>query len=89
MGTGLVASFIGAVSVAVWRGARAYSPTPASTAWWAFLAICLANLIFGTPLEDRGFGFAIMLASMAVASSFNASPNVGTATARKTKGASQ
>jgi len=90
VGTGLVASFIGALSVAVWRGARVYSRTPATTAWWAFLAICLANLIFGTPLEDRGFGFAVMLASMAVASSFNASPIADTLTPwNKTKLASR
>lgn len=82
VGTGLVASFIGALSVAVWRGARAYSRSPATTAWWAFLAICLVNLIFGTPLEDRGFGFAIMLVTMAIASGFNASSIADTSTPR-------
>lgn len=89
IGTALVGGFIAALSVSIWRGARAYAPNPATTAWWAFLAICLANLIFGTPLEDRGFGFAILLASMAVASGFNASPNIGTSTAwRKTESSS-
>ncbi len=72
-GTTLVVSFIGAISVAVWRASRAYAPNPATTAWWAFLAICLANLIFGTPLEDRGFGFAVMLACMAIGAGLNAS----------------
>lgn len=73
VGTTLVVSFIGAISVAVWRASRAYAPNPATTAWWAFLAICLANLIFGTPLEDRGFGFAVMLACMAIGAGLNAS----------------
>lgn len=85
VGTILVGLFICAMSVAVWRGSRFYAPTPATTAWWAFLAICLANLIFGTPLEDRGFGFAIMLASMAIASSFNELLQVDPTTTRRTQ----
>lgn len=73
IGTALVLGFIGALSVAIYRARRAYGPNAATTAWWAFLAICAANVVFGTPLEDRGFGFAVMLACMAIGSGINAS----------------
>lgn len=68
LGVGVIVAFIGVLTVGVWRSARHYGHSPAHTAWWGFLFVIIANIPFGTPLEDRGFGFAIMLATMALAS---------------------
>ena len=78
VGTGVVVAFIGALSMAVLRGNRVYGASPASTAWWGFLLVCLANLFFGTPLEDRGFGFAVMLVVMGISAEYHAASSAST-----------
>ncbi|MEV8239980.1 O-antigen ligase family protein [Microbacterium testaceum] len=72
LGVATIAGFLAALSMAVWRSARGAGRSPAHTAWWAFVVVILANIPFGTPLEDRGFGFTIMLATMALASALTA-----------------
>lgn len=77
VGTALMAAFLVALTRSFHIGAKTYGANPALTAWWGFLLVCAANLLFGTPLEDRGFGYAVMLVSMAVASAFSAEKREG------------
>lgn len=66
-GTAVMIAFLIAISRAVYTSRRAWGPSAAHTAWWGFVAVTIISTLFGTPFEDRGFGFAIMLATMAVA----------------------
>jgi hypothetical protein len=72
LGTAAVAGFMAAMSWSVWKATRAIGPSPATTAWWGLLLVVLCNIPFGTPLEDRGFGFTLLLASVAIASGLQA-----------------
>jgi len=72
LGTAAVAAFIGAMGWSIWKATRAIGPSPATTAWWGLLLVLLFNIPFGTPLEDRGFGFTLLLATVAIASGLHA-----------------
>ncbi|MFT7709700.1 O-antigen ligase family protein [Clavibacter tessellarius] len=72
LGTLGVAAFIAAMGWSIWKATRAIGPSPATTAWWGFLLVLLFNIPFGTPLEDRGFGFTLLLATVAIASGLHA-----------------
>ena len=71
IGTSTIVVYLGVFSWAVLRTRKQYGTSVAHTAWWAFMLVILLNIPFGTPLEDRGFGFALLLASMAIASAIN------------------
>jgi hypothetical protein len=73
LGTALLGAFVLAFSIAVWRSRRLVGPSPAHTAWWGFVVVLICNIPFGTPFEDRGFGFTLMVASMALGSALTAS----------------
>lgn len=68
VGTAALIGFVVATCRAVWLTRREFGPSPGITAWWVLIAAATANIAFGTPFEDRGFGFAIMLGTMVVAS---------------------
>jgi O-antigen ligase len=72
LGTGAVAAFLAAMGWSVWKATRAIGPSPATTAWWGLILVLLFNIPFGTPLEDRGFGFTLLLATVAIASGLHA-----------------
>jgi hypothetical protein len=72
LGTAAVAAFLAAMGWSIWKATRAVGPSPATTAWWGLLLVMLCNIPFGTPLEDRGFGFTLLLASVAIASGLHA-----------------
>ncbi|MFD2338893.1 hypothetical protein FGG90_04195 [Clavibacter tessellarius] len=72
LGTVAVAAFIAAMGWSIWKATRAIGPSPATTAWWGLLLVMLCNIPFGTPLEDRGFGFTLLLATVAIASGLHA-----------------
>lgn len=73
VGAAVVVAFIAILSGAFLRGTRLYGPNPATTAWWGFLLVCIVNLLFGTPFEDRGFGYAVMLVTMGISAGFQGS----------------
>lgn len=77
LGTGAVAAFIAAMAWSIWKATRAIGPSPATTAWWGLLLVMLCNIPFGTPLEDRGFGFTLLLATVAIASGLHAKTQQG------------
>ncbi|WES62856.1 O-antigen ligase family protein [Microbacter sp. GSS18] len=60
---------------AVWRSRKLYGPSPAITAFWGLIGLTVLSLPFGTPLEDRGFGFAIMLITMAISAEVSQRPS--------------
>ena len=72
LGTAAVAAFLVAMGVCVWKATRAIGPSPAITAWWGLLLVMMCNIPFGTPLEDRGFGFTLLLATVAIGSGLQA-----------------
>jgi len=77
LGTGAVAAFIAAMGWSVWKATRAIGPSPATTAWWGLILVLMFNIPFGTPLEDRGFGFTLLLATVAIASGLHAKTQQG------------
>jgi O-antigen ligase len=80
LGTAAVAAFLAAMAWSIWKATRAVGPSPATTAWWGLLLVMLCNIPFGTPLEDRGFGFTLLLASVAIASGLHAQTSGDVAT---------
>jgi hypothetical protein len=73
VGTAAIILFLVVFCISVHRARNRYGPSAANTAWWAFVAVVLLNLPFGTPFEDRGFGFAMLLAAMAIAAAMGES----------------
>ncbi|MBA8848155.1 hypothetical protein FHX53_001754 [Yonghaparkia alkaliphila] len=72
LGTLVLLAYFVALCRAVWISARSVTPSPAHTAWWGLVVVGLLSLPFGTPFEDRGLGFAVILALTGVASCLNA-----------------
>ena len=68
IGTFVLACFLIAFFVAIERSARLRGHSAMHTAFRGFAIVTLANIPFGTPIEDRGFGFALMLGTMGVVS---------------------
>jgi hypothetical protein len=73
LGTLAVAAFVLTLAWSIRRATVAIGPSPATTAWWGLLLVMLSNIPFGTPLEDRGFGFTLLLAMVAMSSAFQES----------------
>jgi hypothetical protein len=78
LGTLAVAAFVLTLAWSIRRATVAIGPSPATTAWWGLLLVMLSNIPFGTPLEDRGFGFTLLLAMVAMSSAFQETLTAGT-----------
>lgn len=77
LGTGAVAAFLVAMCWSIRKATRDIGPSPAITAWWGLVLVMLCNIPFGTPLEDRGFGFTLLLATVAIGSGLHAETTAG------------
>ncbi|WP_169079400.1 O-antigen ligase family protein [Microcella alkalica] len=73
LGTLIVIGLLFTLATGVHRASREYGFNPASTIFWTFIGIAVIYLPLGTPLEDRGFAFALVLALMAVGSELDVS----------------
>lgn len=63
-----IVSFLTAFSYGIWKCRITFGPSPGITAWWAFVVVTGMSIPFGTPLEDRGFGFTVLLAGFVISS---------------------
>lgn len=67
VGTAMLGLFLLSFLVATWRSAKLYGYTFMHTAATGLAVVVLANLPFGPVVEDRGFGFSLVLLSMGLA----------------------
>lgn len=66
LGTGALVAFLVACAVLVRRSALRYGRSEAHTAFWGFALVAVAQLPIGSPLEDHGFGFALILSFLGI-----------------------
>jgi len=67
LGTAILLAFVAAIAITFRRATARFGPSVSYTAWLGLLAIAIANVPFGTPFEDRGFGFTFLLVFVAIA----------------------
>ena len=68
LGTAVLAAFLITCVVVIMKSGKKYGYSVAHTASRGLVLVFLANIPFGTPIEDRGFGFTLILVFMAVSS---------------------
>ncbi|TFD17438.1 hypothetical protein E3T26_02085 [Cryobacterium sp. TMT1-21] len=71
IGTIALIAFLAVVVISVNKSGRLYGYSVAHTAGRGLMLVVLCSLPFGTPFEDRGFGFALVLVFTAVAAELN------------------
>jgi len=71
LGSTVLLAFLLALCISVKKLQQRFGGSVATTAFWGFVAVVIANLPFGTPFEDRGFGYAILLGTLAISAATN------------------
>lgn len=69
IGTAFLVLFLVVTFVGIEKTGKRYGYTPMHTAVRGVALVFLANIPFGTPVEDRGFGFMMILIFMGIAAS--------------------
>ncbi|KRF05103.1 hypothetical protein ASH00_11755 [Arthrobacter sp. Soil782] len=77
IGTMFLVGFLIMTFVGIMRSGRAIGGSPMHTASLGLGVIILANIPFGTPIEDRGFGFTLLLIFTGIASTITSPPRDG------------
>ena len=72
VGSLVLIAYIVVIALAFRKARLLNGPSVTYTAWWGFVAIAVATIPFGTPFEDRGFGFTILLIFVGVGSELQA-----------------